>query len=151
MPDTTAVFWLDGCSSGESKDELLAKLITLWPGYKGRRNKSEKSWMADLNTFLDGLVEKRVLRVQAWVNSNLPQSGPTNASVEELRRALDSRAVELRRSVQLCGSACKKCLLQCLKSRFHEGEHDCTTNHLCPHACQFVDQHEEPVDSCSLP
>lgn len=123
----------------------------MWPGYADRSGRPEKNWISDLASFLEDLVGHRILHVQAWVDANLTHSGTTNDSIENLRRVLDSKIVELKRNVQLCMIQCKQCLLQCVKARFHEGDHDCTTNHSCSHSCEFLDEHEEKADDCSLP
>ena len=126
-------------------------LMRLWPGFGKRDEELETGWMESLCTFLQDLVDRRIMHVQAWVDSNLSQYNGSNAAIEELRRALDTISVELKRSVQLCKTRCSSCYLLCLGIQFHEGVHDCSTDHRCPIPCQFSGEHYDEPDPCALP
>lgn len=132
------------------KGGILREVIRLWPGYKTRHQVPDDEWMEQLCSYLRSLVDQRVAHVQAWVHSNLSHFNDSNAAIEELRRALDSTIVELKRNTHLCKMRCEQCHLLCLGSQFHGEGHDCATNHACPHHCQFVDEHEGSPDICSL-
>ena len=101
--------------------------------------------MSELASFLKNLVSQRVAHVQDWVDSNIAQSGLTNISVEELRRAIDPRTVELR-SIELYTLTCESCLLRCPNTRFHEGNHDCSMDRRCPHSCHLIDEHADTIE-----
>ena len=125
--------------------------MLLWPDFKKRHQQPESKWMENLCLYLQELVDKRVAHIQAWIDSNLSQFNSSNATIEELRRTLDARTVEIKRSVQLCKTKCAHCHLLCVDVQFHEDAHDCSTSHRCPTACQFVDEHNGEPDPCSLP
>ncbi|KAI5122456.1 hypothetical protein M0805_008767 [Coniferiporia weirii] len=149
--DSMAVFWLkEAKESQEGMADNLRGLLRLWPDYSSRSYTPEVDWIAQLCAFLQNLVEQRVAHVQAWVDSNLSQFNGSNAAIDDFHRALDVKFVELRRSVQLCKTQCERCHFLCLSSRFHEDSHNCSTDHRCPHLCQFVDEHIGNPDPCSL-
>ncbi|KAI9511014.1 hypothetical protein F5148DRAFT_456358 [Russula earlei] len=53
--------------------------------------------------------------------------------------------IEMKTNVQLCGAQCASCLLLCVRSRLHEGDHSCNTTHKCVHNCDFC---EDDVNIC---
>ncbi|KAH8114638.1 hypothetical protein DFH11DRAFT_1508680 [Phellopilus nigrolimitatus] len=150
--DSPAVFWLAdlGQEQGDKVD-TLQKLFHFWPDFATRHHKSDPEWTIQLSSFLENLIEQRVAHVHAWIDSNLSQFNGSNAAIEDLHRAIESKVVEVRRTVQLCKTQCEQCHLLCINARFHEGDHNCSTNHECPHPCQFVDEHDESSEACSLP
>ncbi|KAH8114640.1 hypothetical protein DFH11DRAFT_1764593 [Phellopilus nigrolimitatus] len=150
--DSPVVFWLADLEKEQGdKVDTLQKLFHFWPDFATRHHKSDPEWTTQLSSFLENLIEQRVAHVHAWIDSNLSQFDGSNAAIEDLHRAYESKVVEVRRTVQLCKTQCEQCHLLCINSRFHEGDHDCSTDHKCPHPCQFVDEHDGSPEACSLP
>ncbi|TFK93593.1 hypothetical protein K466DRAFT_91996 [Polyporus arcularius HHB13444] len=46
---------------------------------------------------------------------------------------------------------CQACNLGCLRAFHHEGSHNCLTDHVCVHMCQFVDEVHDGIERCGLP
>ncbi|KAH8114613.1 hypothetical protein DFH11DRAFT_1764484 [Phellopilus nigrolimitatus] len=150
--DSPAIFWLADLEKEQGdKVDTLRRLFHFWPDFASRHYKPDPEWTTQLSSFLENLIEQRVAHVYAWIDSNLSQFNGSNAAIEDLHRAVDSKVVEVRRTVQLCKTQCEQCHLLCINSRFHEGDHNCSTNHMCPHPCQFVDEHDGSPEACSLP
>ena len=107
--------------------------------------------MKRLCIFLEDLVEKRICHVRSWIDINL--SGfqqENNSAIEELRRAIDSGIVDLKRGISICKVQCEDCRFLCLLPPFHDGMHDCETDHECHFNCDFTEKHDGPR-SCKLP
>jgi hypothetical protein len=104
----------------------------------------DSGWVAELGTYLSGLVELRVNRVRSWLDCNLKRFEGGHAAIEDLRRRFDNMVIELRTNVQFCGAQCASCNLICIRSRLHEGEHNCNTNHKCAHNCEFCQDDPGP-------
>jgi hypothetical protein len=45
----------------------------------------------------------------------------------------------MKTNVQLCGAQCASCHLLCVRSRLHEGDHSCNTDHKCEFNCGFCE------------
>ncbi|KAH8114634.1 hypothetical protein DFH11DRAFT_1508479 [Phellopilus nigrolimitatus] len=150
--DSPAVFYLADLEKEQGdKVDNLRRLFHFWPDFASRHHKSDLEWTNLLSSFLENLLEQRVAHVQTWIDSNLSHFNGSNAAIEDLHRTVDSKVIEVRRTVQLCKLRCEQCHLLCIKTRFHEGDHDCSTNHECSHSCQFVDEHDGSPEACSLP
>ena len=151
--DSTAAFWVNkvhAYSSKLSKEDALRDICHSWPNYNNRLTIPDNEWTEMLSQYVNDLVTHRVDHVQAWVDSNLAKFGKSNAAMEELSRTMDAEVVEVRRAVQLCKIQCNQCHLLCLDARFHEGPHNCSTDHLCKWNCQFEDAHVDGPEACSL-
>ena len=72
-----------------------------------------------------------------WLDSNLERFQGGHAAIEDLRRDFDRLGHRDETNVQLCRAQCASCHLLCVRSRLHEGEHSCETNHKCVHICEF--------------
>lgn len=151
--DTQTTFWVDKLHTNNSlsKEDSLQNICSSWPGYKTRLTVPDADWVESLSQYVNDLVTQRIDHVQAWVDSNLSKFGKSNAAMEELHRTMDSDVVEMKRAVQLCKLQCSNCQLSCLNARFHEGEHNCLTDHACTHWCQFEEAHVDGQEMCSLP
>jgi hypothetical protein len=99
----------------------------------------DSDWVAELVSYLKGLVDLRVNHVRSWLDCNLGRFKSGHAAIEDLRRRFDNMVIELRTNVQLCGAQCASCNLICIRSRLHEGEHSCSTDHRCAHSCGFCE------------
>jgi hypothetical protein len=136
--DTDAQFVLTGPDALEADLELrLETLRESWDQTKTRQNVDDSEWIVDLAQYLAHLVDLRVVQVEKWLNSNTQRFQARNAGIDELCRTFEGAVADLRASVQLCKSQCTSCKLFCVRSRLHEGSHDCLTNHECIHDCTF--------------
>lgn len=109
-----------------------------------RQSIPDSEWVAELVSHIDALVGLRVNHVRSWLGCNLRRFEEGHAAVGDLRRRFDDMVVELRMNVQLCCAQCASCNLLCIRSRFHEGEHCCNTNHKCMHICGFCEDDPKP-------
>jgi hypothetical protein len=125
---------------------LTALLRYSNPGTQ-RQLKPDSEWVADLGACLNGLVELRVNHVRSWLDCNLARFEGGHASIEDLRRRFDNMVIELRTNVQFCGAQCASCNLICIRSRLHEREHKCNTNHKCAHNCGFCEDDPGPCST----
>ncbi|PAV19468.1 hypothetical protein PNOK_0440200 [Pyrrhoderma noxium] len=150
--DTDAVFYIDKLGEHQArKEDILKNLIHRWPEFGVRGNEPDQSWTKCLCIFLEDLVEKRIYHVRSWIDINL--SGfqqENNSAIEELRRAIDSGIVDLKRGISICKVQCEECRFLCLLPPFHDGMHDCETDHECHFNCEFTNEHDGP-QLCSLP
>ena len=117
----------------------LLALLSSWKPSTPRQFMPDSEWVAELVTYLNGLADLRVDHVRSWLDCNLGRFEGGHAAIGDLHRRFDNMAIELRTNVQLCGTQCSSCNLLCIRSRFHEGEHSCTTNHKCAHHCGFCE------------
>jgi hypothetical protein len=133
------------------RQETLTALCSSWEFYNSRQDQLDKEWVSDLSSHLSHLVDLRIDHVQEWIAVNLSRFKTGHASIEELRRALERGAVDMRSNVELCGMECSSCHLLCLLSRRHDPleQHDCQTDHQCSHDCEFSDAHLENSEPCS--
>ncbi|KAF8552259.1 hypothetical protein OG21DRAFT_1416462 [Imleria badia] len=142
LPDTPHQLFIgDGGDQSLSRERILMVLRASWEGYASRQYTSEDEWIADLAQHLDTIVNLRITHVREWLDQNLSRfqvvGGGNHASTDELKRHFESSIVDLRGDVQLCGMTCAECQLRCVKSRVHEGAHNCHSDHMCVHECAF--------------
>ncbi|KIJ61776.1 hypothetical protein HYDPIDRAFT_115606 [Hydnomerulius pinastri MD-312] len=154
MPDTDAHFFIPSTdpitSQAESRERALNILREGWDRYRGRHLTLDEEWTEGLGQFLENLVSSRIEHVREWMSSNLSRFQAGNASIVELRRTLESAIVDLKSGVQLCKMKCASCHLSCIQSRLHDGHHDCQTNHICAHTCDFCKELQEESKQCSV-
>lgn len=125
-------------TSDDSRHESLAQLLATF-GPEPARCRVE-----ELCRYLDGIGEKRLLRVKAWIDSNISRFMPTdNPDIKALHRQFDELSRTLVTNLQLCLLKCDACRLPCLYPKAHSsGTHDCGTTHRCIGGCDFC----EPID-----
>ncbi|CAK5283767.1 unnamed protein product [Mycena citricolor] len=158
-PDTFAQFFLpstveDATAQSQMRERALAELQRSWAQYSSRHTASEGEWVTGLAQFLEQLTEERIRRVFAWISSNLSRFQTSHDNAEHLRRMFESEIVDMKGGVEMCGVQCSACQLRCLLSRRHdlsEGKHDCRTDHMCQHVCEFADEHPGEEKNCGLP
>jgi hypothetical protein len=140
--DTEARFLLAGPSTSlADHDRHLSILRDSWHQSASRQQLDDSAWASDLGQHLTRLVDLRVAHVEQWLKSNTQRFQAENSSMEEPRRAFNSAVIDLRASVQFCGLQCAACNLLCIRSRFHEGDHDCLTSRReCFHHCTLCDK-----------
>jgi hypothetical protein len=122
----------------------LTALLGSWSPIMRRQSIPDSEWVADLVSHIDALVGLRVNHVRSWLSCNLRRFEGGHAAVEDVRRRFDDMVVELKMNVQLCRAECASCDLLCIRSRLHEGEHCCSTNHKCTHICGFCEDDPKP-------
>ncbi|KAK0239018.1 hypothetical protein EDD85DRAFT_769081 [Armillaria nabsnona] len=151
--DSDARFFLDlsGKSSAE-RESTLNRLRCSWQ-HKHYRQVPDGDWADALERHLQRLVDMRVNRVRAWIDSNLSRFTAMHATITELNRAFDNAQVDLRSSVALCTIKCSSCNLLCVGSRRHDPDmpHDCQTSHKCTKPCEFMDEHTDGPKPCGFP
>jgi hypothetical protein len=117
----------------------LTALLESWNPIVPRQFIPESDWVAALVSHINELVDLRVNLVRSWLDCNLGRFEGGQAAIDNLRRRFDNMVIELRAYVQLCGAQCASCNLVCIRSRLHEGEHSCSTDHKCAHSCGFCE------------
>ena len=144
LPDTPYQLFIGGGGDQSvSRERVLKVLRTTWVGYTSRQYIPEDEWIASLTQHLETIVNLRIAHVREWLDQNLSRfqavggGGGSHARIDELKRHFESSIVDLRGNVQLCGLTCAACQLRCIQSRAHEGVHDCQSDHLCVHECDF--------------
>ncbi|KAF8548836.1 hypothetical protein OG21DRAFT_1448641 [Imleria badia] len=143
LPDTPHQLFIGGGGDQSvSRERILTVLRTAWEGHASRQYTTEDEWIAGLTEHLETIVNLRIAHVREWLDQNLSRfqvagGGGSHASLDELKRHFEGSIVDLRGNVQLCGMTCADCQLRCVKSRVHEGTHDCQSDHLCVHECDF--------------
>ncbi|KIM22922.1 hypothetical protein M408DRAFT_331422 [Serendipita vermifera MAFF 305830] len=150
--DSRSVFFVEGASHVDDRPSLNSRLFQLRMGWEHRQerfSRSEDEFLAGYNQYLSALAEARIDHVQTWIDVNAARFGQ-KAEVTSLRRHFEQLSKELRLSVMLCGLKCSRCSLLCLENKWHDGDHDCKTNHKCSELCGFTDEHESVV-GCDLP
>ena len=139
--DTKSQFLLAGPDTPEAdREHHLSMLRDSWHQSASRQQVDDTKWISDLEQYLTDLVDLRVAHVDKWLKSNTQSFQAENARKEELRKAFNSAVIDLRASVRFCRSKCATCDLFCIKSRFHESNHDCLTSHKCIRNCAFCDK-----------
>jgi hypothetical protein len=104
----------------------------------------DSEWVSELVKHINGLVDLRVNHVRSWLDCNLARFEGGHAAIGDISRRFDSMVIELRTSVQLCGAQCASCSLLCIRSRLHEGDHNCNTSHKCTYVCEFCEDEPRP-------
>ena len=144
LPDTPHQLFIGGGGDqSASREPVLAVLRTAWEGHASRQYITEDEWIAGLTQHLETIVNIRIAHVREWLDQNLSRFQAVgggrgcHARIDELKRDFESSIVDLRGNVQLCGITCAECQLRCVKSRVHDGVHDCQSAHLCVHECDF--------------
>lgn len=99
----------------------------------------DSEFVAELRTRLNNLIDLRVNHVRSWLDCNLARFQGGHAAIEDLCRRFDNMVIEMKTNVQLCGAQCTSCHLFCIRSRLHEDDHNCNTDHKCAFNCGFCE------------
>ena len=144
LPDTPYQLFIGGGGDQSvSRERILKVLRTAWDRHVSRQYIPEDEWIASLTQHLETIVNLRIAHVREWLDQNLSRflatggGGGSHARIDELKLHFESSIVDLKDNVQLCGLTCAACQLRCVRSRAHEGVHDCRSDHLCVHECDF--------------
>ena len=149
-----ARFWLNsvhGQTDNFGQEQNLRELYEGWSGFDTRTSQEDSVWVDQLSKHLDDLVAQRLIHVQEWIQSNTSGFTGSHAAIENLGRVFEMESIELKRNVQLCKTKCGDCQLHCLRPKFHEGLHHCSTDHACSKLCQFFEEHSPDPEPCCLP
>ncbi|SRR5258706_13459306 len=150
-PSSAIVFYLSGTDAQITPEGCLASLRSNWEGCRARFKISEEEFLTTFNQHLLSIADARIEQVRTWLEGNTARFAH-HADVQTLFQIFDELAKELKTHVVLCGVACGSCSLSCLKDQQHNDAHDCHTSHKCPHACEFVNQHDGmSVPACDMP
>ncbi|KAF8548563.1 hypothetical protein OG21DRAFT_1606884 [Imleria badia] len=153
LPDTHHQLFIGG--GGEqsvSRERMRTVLRTAWEDHAFRQYTSEDEWIAGLTQHLENIVILRIAHNLSRFQA-VDGGGGSSARVDELKRHFESSLVDLRGNVQLCGMTCADCQLRCVKSRVHGGTHNCQSDHLCVHECDFclaLEPEEEEHRPCTM-
>ncbi|KIM57715.1 hypothetical protein SCLCIDRAFT_1219233 [Scleroderma citrinum Foug A] len=145
LPDTRSQFLVVNAQPGD-RERALAALCESWDRFSSRQHAPDSEWMDGLSQYLEHIVSLRIDHVQEWVTQNLARFQAGHARIEELRRTLENTVVDLKSNVRLCKVQCANCQLLCIQNRFHDGQHDCQTNHRCVHQCVFCQESGQHKD-----
>jgi hypothetical protein len=136
-----AVFAIsDGEPLPAAKIEVqLVTLMESWVPNAPRQFTPDPEFVAELKKRLNDLIDLRVNHVRSWLDCNLARFQGGHAAIEDLRRRFDNMVIEMKTNIQLCGAQCSSCNLLCVRSRLHEDDHSCTTDHKCAFKCEFCE------------
>lgn len=148
FPDTQSQFPMSG-SQPEDRRDALSVLCSSWDRFASRQDIPDAAWMEGLSQYLEHIVGLRVDHVQEWLTQNLSRFQTGHASIEELRRMFENEVVDFKGNVRLCKVQCANCQLLCIQNRFHDGQHDCATDHRCAHKCAFCQEGGE-LKNCTV-
>ncbi|CAI2161944.1 15836_t:CDS:10 [Funneliformis geosporum] len=122
---------------------------------RSRKNSSDDlKWFANFNIFFKYIIERRVLRVQAWYMQNTAKFPQDNNDIVNGKYSMEQEIGKLTLLWTLCGLTCHQCGLKCVKNPHknistptcshkagHEGKHACDKiNHLCGKPCNLIDK-----------
>lgn len=145
LPDTRSQFLVVNAQP-DDRERALTALCESWDRFSSRQHAPDSEWMDGLSQYLEHIVSLRIDHVQEWVTQNLARFQTGHASIEELRRTLENTVVDLKSNVRLCKVQCANCQLLCIQNRFHDGQHDCQTNHRCVYQCVFCQESGQHKD-----
>ena len=121
--------------------DCLELLRQGWGGMATRFSIREEEFIDLFNSHLAGLARARIEHVRRWLDANTSRF-KDHPDIKDLNNCFDRMRHGILTSVTLCGSRCHACDLLCLNRRNHGGVHECKTNHKCPKACTFMEQHD---------
>ncbi|KAF9220065.1 hypothetical protein BS17DRAFT_739840 [Gyrodon lividus] len=140
VPDTDYHFFLasdHAQGSARELEHMLSVLRETWEFASSRQRVPDPEWVEGLSQHLETIVNMRIKHVSEWLTANMARFQAGHASIEDLGRTFESATVDLKSNVTLCKLQCGSCQLLCVKSRFHQGQHECRTDHSCIHECEF--------------
>ncbi|KAI5994325.1 hypothetical protein EDD15DRAFT_788468 [Pisolithus albus] len=151
-PDTPSQFFLSagGFSQSDTREQALTALRKSWDQHETRQHLADNEWADSLSQYLEQIINLRIDHVHEWLTQNLSRFQTGHASIEELRRTFENATVDLRSNIQLCRLQCSSCQLLCIQNRFHDGPHNCRTDHVCIHQCDFCKESTGESRACSM-
>ncbi|KAF8840150.1 hypothetical protein BDN67DRAFT_904164 [Paxillus ammoniavirescens] len=119
------------------RENTLSVLRQTWVLAPSRQHVPDPEWVDGLSQHLETIVDMRIEHVRKWLDANLSRFQAGHASIEDLDRTFENATVDLKSNVTLCKLQCHSCKLLCVRSRFHQGQHECQTDHSCIHECEY--------------
>ncbi|KIJ06969.1 hypothetical protein PAXINDRAFT_103161 [Paxillus involutus ATCC 200175] len=119
------------------RENTLSILRQTWVLAPSRQHVPDPEWVDGLSEHLETIVNMRIEHVHEWLAANISRFQAGHASIDDVSRTFDSATVDLKSNVTLCKLQCNSCQLLCVKSRFHQGQHECQTDHSCIHECEY--------------
>ncbi|KIJ09825.1 hypothetical protein PAXINDRAFT_102165 [Paxillus involutus ATCC 200175] len=119
------------------RENTLFALRQTWVSAPSRQHVPDPEWVDGLSEHLETIVNMRIEHVRKWLDANLSRFQRGHASIEDLHRTFENATVDLKSNVTLCKLQCHSCQLLCIRSRFHQGQHECQTDHSCIHECEY--------------
>lgn len=148
-PDT-GMCLLDNTSTFATLSLPLRALFEEEVGSRYDTHKDE-DWVRSLQLRFSRVIDRRISRVQEFIDQNLPRFPKEDAEISNLRYEAEETLNELRRSWLICGFTCANCELKCLHPHGHPGTHECFSDHRCHKSCDFLAAHEsEELPQCSF-
>ncbi|KAF8840166.1 hypothetical protein BDN67DRAFT_968994, partial [Paxillus ammoniavirescens] len=118
-------------------ENTLSILRQTWVLASSRQHVPDPEWVDGLSQHLETIVNMRIEHVREWIAVNISRFQAGHASIEDVSRTFENATVDLKSNVTLCKLQCSSCQLLCVKSRFHQGQHECQTDHSCIHECEY--------------
>ncbi|KAG8834732.1 hypothetical protein FRC17_007456 [Serendipita sp. 399] len=121
-------------SKGEPLDveTCLFGLRYHWSEHLQRYSMTEQEYIQLYRAHLENIVTTRVGLVHEWLTLNTSRFPSSNADISNIFRTFEEKVKELK--------------------KYHDGQHNCMTNHKCPAICEFADDHAEgEVPACDMP
>ncbi|KIK81380.1 hypothetical protein PAXRUDRAFT_156232 [Paxillus rubicundulus Ve08.2h10] len=119
------------------RENTLSVLRQTWVLTSSRQHVPDPEWVDGLSQHLETIVNMRIEHVHEWLAANTSRFQAGHASIEDVSRTFENDTVDLKSNVTLCKLQCNSCQLLCVKSRFHQGQHECQTDHSCIHECDY--------------
>lgn len=154
MPDSSAIFYVTRKDIRcEEQERVLTRLFSSFASFDQRFESDDRHWITMLQGHLDGRARERIARVHEWLRLNMArfQVEAESPLFEEVRRLSEDLTISLHSSIQICASQCANCQLCCLRPKYHEGIHNCSTNHSCIRLCEYAVDHSNDPVPCGLP
>ncbi|KIK82025.1 hypothetical protein PAXRUDRAFT_832450 [Paxillus rubicundulus Ve08.2h10] len=130
-------FLVTGHVDEVSRENMLSVLCQTWVLASPRQHVPDPEWVYGLSQHLETIANMRIEHVREWLDANLSRFQAGHASIEDLHRTFENATVDLKSNVTLCKLQCSSCQLLCIRSRFHQGQHECQTDHSCIHECEY--------------
>ncbi|CAG8720144.1 4553_t:CDS:10, partial [Racocetra persica] len=110
----------------------------------------DSEWIDYLDKFFKLIINRRINRVREWYTRNLSRFSQDHNEIVIANYALDQEISRLSLFWNACRLRCDKCGYACLKASRHDDDrddinHDCLTDHLCHHSCEFEAAHTDEV------
>ncbi|KAJ3120911.1 hypothetical protein HK098_004123 [Nowakowskiella sp. JEL0407] len=111
---------------------------------------SDRGWGLMLKNWILCHVERRIARLEIFVEKNLEKLSQSDQRVVSFRHDFRRDCDSLLQSFTLCLEKCSVCGLVCIDSLRHDGSHSCGTDHKCRHMCDFPHANPEETPTCRL-
>ncbi|KAJ3218698.1 hypothetical protein HDU67_004480 [Dinochytrium kinnereticum] len=113
----------------------------------GQRQDAEfdDEWVRSFSKYIFFFVDRRVRRVEAFVEKNLERFPESDPRIANVRLDTEKEIGRFKAAWTLCARHCHDCELFCLEREGHTGDHNCGTDHRCHHLCEYVESHSNEI------